>query len=490
MTTPRAALALLLLAAASAGAALLAPQPEPAPADAPRPIRPAAPSPLRHALISPALALRVTRVLSLGPDGARVPGDDGVVVTVPAPEILALAPAELAAGAPLGFPPLAPAALRPASTPPGAPRGAAERELERLAPVQGPLPPGEGDGGEEGRDGGAPDPGPEAANAPAPEAALLDLRLVDGRLYPGRPALAERPDADTVVWAHPTLGTLRFSIDEVASITPGGVLPPRPAASEGDMVRLANGDTLRGLVEEIGPTVSVLPEGAAAPVSLAMDRVTWLTLANEPAAPRGAVVWLADGTAAGVDGVSVSGGRAELRVSGAEHAASGVPGPRLVSVPATEVRALVLDAARLRALASLRVAEQAPALARRRPLALIPPADPGAPLFAGDLELPGPMSVAWELPAGAARLAGWLVLPEDALEWGDCEVAVEVVSASDGSVDPVFAARLNAEAPRVRVEADLPRGGAGQRLRVTLGAGAHGPIQDRVLLRGMLLRVD
>jgi len=108
----------------------------------------------------------------------------------------------------------------------------------------------------------------------------------------------------------------------------------------------------------------------------------------------------------------------------------------------------------------------------------------GAALGAPDIELPGPMSVTWTLPAGVTRVAGVAELPVSARAWGDCSVVM-----FDGAGAQVWTTRLSGDAPSAPFNIDLS-GKDALTLTVRVEAGANGPIEDRVLLRRVLLLLD
>jgi hypothetical protein len=104
--------------------------------------------------------------------------------------------------------------------------------------------------------------------------------------------------------------------------------------------------------------------------------------------------------------------------------------------------------------------------------------EPDAPVGLSPIELRGPVVVRYSLPSGAIRFAAQAVLPDSARQWGDLEL---IVRSDDAEV---FRMRLNAESPAGEINVAL----TGRELTLELTAGAHGPIQDQVILnRAMIL---
>jgi len=140
--------------------------------------------------------------------------------------------------------------------------------------------------------------------------------------------------------------------------------------------------------------------------------------------------------------------------------------------------------------------EVASAPASVQPVVAVAPSSPTSvqpPMGAADIELPGPMLVEWSLPASAARIAGWAELPRECWTWGDCTVVVSLASAGDQSSagsKELFRETLSSERATAEFNLliDATTLNARERvLRVEVLPGDRGPIQDRVLLRRVLL---
>lgn len=362
-------------------------------------------------------------------------------------------------------------------------------------------------------DARAPQADQRAAAAAAGSAAIIEL--TDGRVLRGALALddaasaapantpqpADKP-AGAVAWMHPILGRLTFPLDAVRAIRlPGGapaagepaaedepgsgpaapdpsdLKPGTPArvAPTRDTVVLSNGDRVTGFVEQVGAEVWIADGQSMTKVPVA--RVREVRLVNPATRPTGTRVWLDGAAAVGVDYLGADPQRG--LTLGIEPA----PGKsRQVFVRPEQVRAIVPEAGRLTPLAALPVARVGPQA--DRPFVEPPRAGRADSLLgAADVGLPGPMSVEWTLPDGAERLGGWIVLPPAYHEWGDCTVRLEALGGAGAS--EIGRESVNAARALVPVNAPLPAGA--RTLRITVEAGAYGPIQDRVVLRRMLV---
>ncbi len=332
------------------------------------------------------------------------------------------------------------------------------------------------------------------AGASAAERANLGiLELVDGQRIIGSIDTASVTNPDTLIWTQRTIGSMKVDLERVRRVRMEGPAAIVPATIDRnkDAVLLSNGDVLSGFIERIGEGVSIKPSGGGGDlVTTLLTRVREIRLANPAKAPADAMLVLEGGSIVSVDLASLSGSPAPgggLTVVGRALLVA-EPQPTTLG----QMRALVAQARSITALASLPIVKQEPDSDRffGKPVLIEPDAD--APLGLVDVELPGPMSVEWQLPAGGGgRIAGWLVLPESAREWGDCVVTLAM--QSDGTDrKELLSQRLRGEEPVCAINIALPAGAAsakapGPRLLVTVTAGSRGPIQNRVILRRMLV---
>ncbi|MBL8990370.1 MAG: hypothetical protein JNJ48_02185 [Phycisphaerae bacterium] len=320
------------------------------------------------------------------------------------------------------------------------------------------------------------------------------LELTDGSRIVG--ALLPRPiEGELVAWVHPTLGRITLPLESVRRLAldaesarwqePMGL--PEIRGSK-DAMLLTNGDKLEGFVAAVQasgaagdaaeqPHVRIEVDGQGRLIPI--ERVREVRLVNPARAARtGVRAWVGEGSvisaaaAESPDGKSVS-----LRI----EREPGKPGEW--SLELDSLRALSLDAGRLAGLGSLTIEAQEPWAGRRwSPPARLWDADEAdnpAPLGAPDVLLPGPMTVRWTLPDRAARVGGWLLLPEGSREWGDCVVVIRFGERE------AFRQRVNGQKPTARFDLSVPAGASS--LSVTVEPGEYGPIQDAIVLRRVLI---
>lgn len=120
------------------------------------------------------------------------------------------------------------------------------------------------------------------------------LTLVDGQRFPGRPAKSFH-QGQGISWQSP-FGRVHVSADQIESLTlpaakPSSSPQTRPtgqgrASTTQDVLRLANGDQLRGFVVSIdNRAVHIVPQGSKKPVALPIKRVRSIQLANNRKRP-------------------------------------------------------------------------------------------------------------------------------------------------------------------------------------------------------------
>jgi hypothetical protein len=318
------------------------------------------------------------------------------------------------------------------------------------------------------------------------------LDLIDGQTLPGNlaaaaPSADKPPDKpDQLSWNSKLFGRITLPLDSVKTL----VLVPdradlRPAASpKDDTVILLNGDRAEGFIAGIGASIKLEKGGKIS--DLPITRVAAVQLANAAKPPEGVWVWLYDGTAIAASQLTVdSAGRAT-----AVAKLAGQSKQPIATLDANDLRAICFDAGSLRALAAAPFAVieaksgNGPAQRRWTPPLKIADGH-GTPLGAVDIEIPGPMTVEWTLPAGATRLGTIAELPPSARVWGDCELIVESVSGS--KTTPLAKVHLAGSTPSAEVSVSLA---GATKLRVTIDPGPSGPIQDRVVLRRPVVLVE
>lgn len=312
------------------------------------------------------------------------------------------------------------------------------------------------------------DPGVTPPGDATAESATSLMELADEQWLPGELG-KDAPSHDSVSWRSTVWGVMSVPLDSVRTIAirAGSRADPRLDGRQ-DTVLLTNDDVAGGFVASVGPVVRV--EQGDKKLDIPIDRVAAIRLADSKGEARGVRVWLSDGSVVRVSDIAVgSAGKARLSAPselGVQNAA--------VTVDANECRAVLFDAARLRALAGCAMSVK-PVSGERRWLPPVWVADArGAALGLADMELPGPMQVEWTLPEGSERISMEVILPESSRTWGDYQITLE----ADGG--QVAKAHLNAQ--NTSAVLAVSASGAGH-ARVRLEAGASGPVQDRALLR-------
>lgn len=257
--------------------------------------------------------------------------------------------------------------------------------------------------------------------------------------------------------------------------------PANTNAPQDDSVVLLNGDAVHGFVESLGAEVVVQGKSGEPPARFPLARVARIVMANPPTPPTGPRVWLSDGSV-----IALASGAVD---SEDFLSAAGQVGGALHAKP-TEVTGLVMDAGLLTPLSECAVAEYhaAPERAWTRPPRTV---RGDGPLNAGNIELPGPMTVEWTLPPSAARLSGSVELARSTERWGDCVVVIEDAAAG-APPKRLFNQRLTADAPSAAFDVALSSAvaRADHRLRVMVQAGENGPILDRVVLVRPILLLE
>jgi hypothetical protein len=306
------------------------------------------------------------------------------------------------------------------------------------------------------------------------------LILTNGQRIPGEPSrpAADDNSADTFGWTHPWLGHLNVPINSIHAVLLNST-EFDPTSGAADTVLLTNGDRLEGLVTELGKAVVVEPlaiDGAEvqAATTIPLDRVASIVLVTPRTAGTGRRIWFGDGTVLDVQSIALSDDM-YIRLSGGDPGI--VTGTQVPRIGIADIAAVLFDPKGLVPLASIapsRVEGPATRYIVPRPRVI----EPDAPVGLSPIELRGPVVVRYSLPSGAIRFAAQAVLPDSARQWGDLEL---IVRSDDAEV---FRMRLNAESPTGEINVAL----AGRELTLELTAGAHGPIQDQVILnRAMIL---
>lgn len=315
------------------------------------------------------------------------------------------------------------------------------------------------------------------------------LTLTDSQIVPG--FLWAAPNDDTLRWRSRRVGMFSVPLDRVRSVQFGPSHTEAPMSASEDTLLLANKDRLEGLVLGIGESVSF--EANSTTSTFPIDRVHSIELKN-PATPiPPAIAYFADGSVLGVRSVIAAPAGTDAQTLRPTTAGTGRQDHPLwtlnfdlgddAEAPATAlddgaIDAIVLRARSLVPLASLRpesVKAEEVSLGQLRPAPVV--ARDG-PVGLREIELPGPMTVTWTLPAGASRFATTLALPAPAVDWGNASVSI-ILLAADGREIESLRHDLTSRTSSVNVNLEL-RGA--RRLVITLSAGPYGRVQSRANL--------
>ena len=158
---------------------------------------------------------------------------------------------------------------------------------------------------------------PAAVNASSPPPAAQQgkfvLHLVGGDRLAGEPVAVR---GEQLAWASAAAGEVLVPMSRVAAMTRPGQQPPDQRQAE-DVVTLANGDAVRGIIAGIeGGKVSVQRPDADEPLAVPVDSVTRIQFAATAAmAPAGGAaapsfrLRLADGSSLPARGLTLAGGK-------------------------------------------------------------------------------------------------------------------------------------------------------------------------------------
>ncbi|MDY7110019.1 MAG: hypothetical protein SYC29_15415 [Planctomycetota bacterium] len=313
------------------------------------------------------------------------------------------------------------------------------------------------------------------ADAHRPRFVRPHLLLVDGRRLPGGPAEIEATSAEALAWEHAWLGRLEIPIDDIDAIAMR-TGQEAPSADGEDVIVLANGDRLEGIITVLGDPIRIEVGGPerARTIDVPLDRIAAVAMINPPRPAPGRRVFFNDGTILDVTDLTV-GADGYVRFIAPEFAS----GTRATQILLDDLEAIVFDTQGVLPLGRLTPAEiDRPAwrYAAPQPKSI----DEDAPLGPRAIEFRGPLAVRYELPAGCRRFAAEAVLPRPDRGWGDYEL---IIRCGD---EEVYRRWINGEQPSDAIDIPL----AGRELTIELTEGAHGPIRDRLLLRRPLLLIE
>jgi hypothetical protein len=311
------------------------------------------------------------------------------------------------------------------------------------------------------------------------------LLTTDGQRLRGRIGEGSDGAAEALSWQSSRFGLLSAPLDDVLACVFSDHVPS--LSTDGltsDRMLLVNGDVIDGFLVSIASDVVFERKGESEADRVGLDRVATILMSAEHVPALGARMWLGDGSVVRIrsardvrdqaSGVIASDVEVSLRGGTVGENAGGTSRGE---IQMGEVRALTGDAARLVPLSGLEVVSQSAHESRSSSAGLIV-AHSGGVLGSGDIVLPGPMTVEWRLPAGAMAIAGVIELAAGCEVWGDCDVEV-------------LCGEQRVARGRIRASESLVIGASvscGETLRVVVEPGAHGSIQDVVVIRDVVIR--
>jgi len=300
--------------------------------------------------------------------------------------------------------------------------------------------------------------------------------LVDGQ----RLLLAIEPGTNPDLIAGDAAGYGRVSIpiERVVRIARPGA-PTEPEPTESDLVLLTNGDALSGFVASIGHDVTIETDVGGS-TTVPLSRIAEIRLANPIEPTTGVFVADATGTvvrahAFGVDAdgilrITAQAAPLGIESNGEPLATDSRPGLRFASlrIHRPDQQVVALDASP--------PTDVQPTGDRRWTPA--PESLPRAsrPAMLGDVLLPAPATVRYDVPRGAARFATGV--SHSGGPWTDCN-AVAHAEQRDGSFVLLGLVGIRADSPHGSIAADLPKGTIA--IVLSVEPGRYGAIQDSVV---------
>ena len=268
------------------------------------------------------------------------------------------------------------------------------------------------------------------------------LFLADGQRIPGKLELR----GGVPSWVSPWCAPRALDGDGVRGFALGTAA--LPAASDGDVLLLRNGDRVDGIVSGITASGISVEVGSGADRSisnLAWDAISAVGLVAPPMPRSGARVWLADGTV--IDGDSVSWMTPQyMRIVGGGNAAQ-----RPISIPRRMVLAMQASPASATPLAQLSPAVSGATTPGVRYAQPSPVVVAGTwALDAPPIEIEGPVVLSYPAQSAPSRLVAVASRPSTAREAS----GIELVIRSGGK--ELLRERMDSARARVEVRVDIP----------------------------------
>ncbi len=301
------------------------------------------------------------------------------------------------------------------------------------------------------------------------------LLISDGQRLPGVLAADAPAGSGRVAWKHEWLGTISVPLERVSAVLFRPTSGP-PASRRNDVVAMLNGDRLEGFVTSVADPIVIEIEiaGEQQEVQVPVKRAAAVVLVTPRRASDERRIWHTDGSVLDVEHLAIGDdGYVRLRTGW-------VPAQQEPhQVRLENITAVLFDPRRMIPLADL-----SPSAVEGPPTRyLVPeprPLDPDAPLGLGRISYRGPLLVRYVLPRGTTRFAAEASLDAAARTWGDL---VLVIRADD---EEIYRRRLNGEEPRDSINVSVE----GSELTIELLPGAHGPVQDHLVLERAMLLIE
>jgi hypothetical protein len=299
--------------------------------------------------------------------------------------------------------------------------------------------------------------------------------LIDGQRL--RVTVASSDDPEVLVGIADGFGPVRIPLERILRVArPGAPEQPTPALS--DRVVLGNGDTLAGFVAAIGSSVRI--ESEVGVTEIPIGRVAEIHLANPPEPTPGVLVRDTTGTVLLAQSFSVDADR-RLRIT-TESAPLGIDsdGQPLASDQRSTLRFAGMRVVRpdqhVRSLAAVPPARVTPTGGRRWTPDPEHARATAAPAELGDVFLPAPASVRYEIPRGASRFATEITHRGGA--WTACTVLVQA-EQRDASLTLLGSFEIDAFIRTESIDSRLPDDTVA--IILTVEPGLYGAVQDAIV---------
>lgn len=327
-------------------------------------------------------------------------------------------------------------------------------------------------------------------DASAPVGGSPVMLLADGQRFPGEVRVRNDGSKDVGLgWKHRWFGEMPADIDSLRALLLQPDARP-PANGAADRIVLANGDTLEGVILELGATIQ-LDRGAGA--SNAGDATTTVPLGRiaaigfiTPELPHeGHRMWCLDGTIVRASPrMDPESGLLVLerpRTAQPEHAPDAGTPRRAQPTPTArpdEVLGFSPAPARVKALAEVPPKEVAASGTTPRCYVERPETTAGVwPLGAAPIALRGPAIARFAMPTKGCSIVAELEVVDADRRWTDFEIVVR-----DGTKE-ILRQHMVATSPPVALRAIVES----DELSIEVTEGERGPIRDAIEIRRALL---